>query len=135
MTTMLFEYVAEVLVLVHGDQNPSEEEWAAYLALVHKLIQAHSPLRALLVTTFGGAPNPMQRKAVVDASRDADVPACICTDSVVARGVVTAFRWLVKAPMHAVPLDDVQTALRLLNIPLDMQPEIRAAVQRLQTQL
>lgn len=135
MTTMLFERVGDLLVLVHGVQNPSETEWNAYVEYARAAVHSAQPLTALLVTTLGGSPNASQRKAILTAGGAKLVPTCVCTDSMVARGVITAISWLSSVSMHALPLHDIESALRVLEVPVQHHPAVKAVVQRLQSQL
>lgn len=135
MSTMLFERVGDVLVLVHGAADPRETEWNAYVEYARAAVHGGQPLTGLLVTTLGGSPNASQRKAILTAGGDRLVPTCVCTDSKVARGVITAIRWLASVPMHALPLNDIETALQLLSVPAEQHAAVRSVLQRLQSQL
>lgn len=132
---MLFERVRDLLVLVHGVQNPSEAEWNAYVEYARAGIYGDKPLTRLLVTTLGGSPNASQRRALLIAGGSKLVPTCVCTDSTVARGVITAIGWLASAPVHALSLGDIEPALHLLDVPAQHHPAVIAVVQRLQSQL
>jgi hypothetical protein len=132
---MLFERVGDVLVLVHGAQNPRDSEWNAYVEYARAAVHGGQPLTALLVTTLGGSPNASQRKAILAAGGDKLVPTCVCTDSRVARGVITAIRWVASVPMHALPLTDIEMALQLLDVPAQQHAAVRSVLQRLQSQL
>jgi hypothetical protein len=135
MTTMLFERVRNVLVLVHGAENPSEDEWNSYVRFVHDAQLSATPMTGLFVTTHGGAPNAVQRKSITEAAGPGDPVICVCTDSVIARGVLTAIGWIYHAPMHAFRLDEVDRALEALKVDLDRRSEVIATRTRLQLQL
>ena len=135
MTTMLFERVGAVVVLVHGREDPSDPEWDAYVAFATAALHGGAAPSGLLVTSLGGSPNAGQRKAIVAVADKQPVTTCVCTDSLIARGVVTAIRWLRAEPMHALPLHDLKGALRLLRVPTDKQDAVIAVVQRLQAEL
>lgn len=136
MKTMLFERVGETVVLVHSHESPSDTEWEAYLEFVRATVQSGTQLiTGLLVTTFGGSPNAVQRKAVLTAAGPTTIATCICSDSSVVRGAITAIRWLSDVPIHALPLRDIDAALQLLSVPVQKQPEVKAVVARLQAQL
>jgi hypothetical protein len=132
---MLFERVGDLLVLVHGAQNPSHTEWHAYVEYAHAAVRGGKPLTALLVTTLGGSPNAAQRRAILTAGGERLVPTCVCTDSKVARGVITALRWLASVPMHALPLNDIEAALHLLEVPAEQHVAVKSVLGRLQSQL
>jgi hypothetical protein len=110
-------------------------EWNAYVEYAHAAVHSAQPLTGLLVTTLGGSPNASQRKAILTAGGAKLVPTCVCTDSLIARGVITAISWLSSVSMDALPLNDLDTALRVLEVPGQHHPAVKAAVQRLQSQL
>ena len=132
---MLFERVGQVLVLAHGAKDPSDAEWNEYAASFESCQRSEAPVSGLLVVTQGGAPNAGQRKAVIAIAALRPLTTCVCTNSMVARGVITALRWLSDAPMHGLRLDEIDTALRLLNVPAQAHADVKAVVARLQRQL
>ena len=132
MRTMLYERVGDVLVLAHGVEEPADDEWDPYVRFAEACQRSERPVIGLLVTTLGGAPNARQRKAIVAVSRIRRIPTCVCTSSLLARGVVTAIRWLADAPMFALRLDEIDEALRIIKVPLDQHASIQAALTRMQ---
>ncbi|MET0388009.1 MAG: hypothetical protein ABW321_18700 [Polyangiales bacterium] len=135
MKTLLFERVHDLAVVVHSAENPSDEEWAQYARFLHEIQSSASPVKGLLVTTLGGAPNAIQRKAVLDAVGANQAATSVCTDSLIARGVLTALRWLHREPMHAFRLDEVTRAIEALPVSRERLGDACAVVVRLQTQL
>jgi hypothetical protein len=135
MSSMLIERVAGLIVAVHDEQNPSDSNWDAYVALVRESMSEGSYFRGVLVTSLGGAPNAGQRKALQMIADSQAYPTCICTDSVVARGVIIAINWLFSTPMHALPYKDLDRALAILDVPLGERSVAKAAVLRLQSAL
>lgn len=135
MRSMLVERVAGLIVAVHDEQNPSDSDWDAYVALVQESLSEGSYFRGVLVTSLGGAPNAGQRKALQTVADSKVYRTCICTDSVVARGVIIAINWLFSTPMHALPYNDLDRALAILEVPLGERSVIKAAVVRLQAAL
>ena len=133
---MLFERAGDVIVLVHGAQNPSDAEWDVYCDFVRSTQHGGGkPVSSLLVTTLGGSPNAMQRKGILAAAGHKVTPTSVCTDSTVARGVITAISWLSSAPMYALPLRAIEAALNKLGVPEQQHAEIKAVLERLQSQL
>jgi hypothetical protein len=135
MPTMLFERVEDVLVLVHGLEEPTDSEWDPYVRFAEAGQRSAKPLIGLLVSTLGGAPNAGQRKAIVAVSHIRPIPTCVCTDSMIARGVVTAIRWLTDAPMYGLRLDEVGEALQIMKVPPHQHANIQAVLARMQRQL
>jgi hypothetical protein len=135
MNTMLIESVAGLIVVAHDEGNPSDETWNEYVALVRKSVSEHSYFRGVLVTTLGGAPNAGQRKALQEVADSHAYRTCICTDSMVARGVIIAINWLFSTPMQALPYKDIDRALEILDVPPGERSVAKAAVTRLQAAL
>lgn len=135
MTTLLFERMHNLLILVHGPDNPSDVDWNSYASFVRKTQAGSAPLKALLVWTEGGAPNAMQRKAVLEATAAHETVTCVCTNSVVVRGVITALGWVSKARFHAFDFDGVDRALDTLEVPVAERAEAKRVLSRLRAQL
>jgi hypothetical protein len=130
--TMQVDRVGGLLIVAHGRANPSDEEWNEHMAVTET---ARYKFRAVLVTSLGGGPNAGQRKTLLDLAGGQTYLTCICTDSIVARGVITAFNWLSPAPMHALPYDQIERALEVLEVPVGERAEVKQAVARLHAAL
>jgi hypothetical protein len=89
--TMNWRRMARLVVTVHTEAVPSDEDWDAYMAGV----DAYLPLedQRILVVSAGGGPNGKQRKVMIDALNGARVPVAIITNSLVMRGAGTAVSW------------------------------------------
>jgi hypothetical protein len=129
---MQTDRVAGLLIVAHGRENPSDEEWNEHMAASDN---ARHEFRGVLVTSLGGGPNAGQRKTLLDLAGSQTFPTCICTDSIVARGVITAFNWLGAAHMHALPYDQIDRALVVLDMPVAERGEVKQAVARLHAKL
>jgi hypothetical protein len=83
--------MARLVVTVHTEAVPSDEDWDAYMAGV----DAYLPLedQRVLVVSAGGGPNGKQRKMMVDALNGARVPVAIITNSLLMRGAGIAVSW------------------------------------------
>jgi hypothetical protein len=132
--TMLVEYVPSLILVAHGREDPSDSDWFAYVDQLHKS-QDYPNFRGVLVTTLGGAPNAGQRKALQPIAAARPFRTCICTDSMVARGVIIAINWLFSMPIHALPYEGVEHALQLLQVPPEERGVVMAAVARMRDQL
>ncbi|HKP64707.1 MAG TPA: hypothetical protein VJV78_48555 [Polyangiales bacterium] len=100
-----------VKIAVHDTSAPTEEEWARWVGLC---AEPGDRLR-FLVESHGGAPNAKQRKALNDVLAGREVRSAVLTDSIVARGVVTALAWL-GIPLRAFPLGDYKSAGEYLGL-------------------
>ena len=134
MRSMLVERVAGLIVAVHDERNPNDAEWNEYVALVRESVSG-GYFRGVLATSLGGAPNAGQRKALQTVADAQTYRTCICTDSVVARGVIIAINWLFSTPMHALAYKEIDRALELLQVPAGERSVAKAAVVRLQAAL
>lgn len=135
MRTMLVERVVGLIVVAHDQTNPSDADWDEYVKLVTACLGDRSYFLGVLVTSLGGAPNAGQRKVLQDVADSQPYRTCICTDSVVARGVVIAINWLFSTPMHALPYNDIDRALELLAVPLGERSVVKATVARMHAAL
>jgi hypothetical protein len=111
-----------VIIAVHNARDPNREEWDVYLDLVASLKVAFDGDCARfrqLIFTDGGIPSSVQRKAVVNLARGLQnhgkVRVVIVSRSAVARGVVTAFRWL-GFPLRSCAPDELDEACAFLGI-------------------
>ncbi len=90
-TQVLTERVgSDLLLAMFATEPPAGAEWKSYLA-------AASSLKAndkMLIFSVGGAPTALQRKEVEDSTREHEGPVAVVTTSRIARGVVTALRWM-----------------------------------------
>jgi hypothetical protein len=135
MKTMLIEHVVGLIVVAHGVASPSDEDWDEYVELVRAGLSDRRSFRGVLATTLGGAPNAIQRKALQAVADSQPYRTCICTDSVIARGVIIAINWLFSTPMHALPYNDIDRALDLLDVPQGERSVTKATVARLHATL
>lgn len=90
-TTMDWRRKGRLVITVHTESVPSDEDWAEYMSQV----DAYLPLedQRIFVVSAGGAPNGVQRKMMTDALHGAKVPAAILTNDWLMRGAAIAVRW------------------------------------------
>lgn len=82
-----------VYVFVVWELEPTDSEWADFLDACR--LRANKDIRAL-IESYGAGPNAKQRKELSHllAELHIDYRAAILTDSLISRGIVTAFAWL-----------------------------------------
>jgi hypothetical protein len=114
--------VHEVIISVHNARDPRREEWDVYLDMVSSLKVAFNGDCARfrqLIFTDGGSPSSAQRKSLVDIAKGLEnhgkVRVVLVSRSVVARSVVTAFRWL-GFPMLPCAPDELDRACAFLGL-------------------
>jgi hypothetical protein len=122
--TLLFKFLGDLVLLVHGTGPPSDADWSDYVAALelHK-----DSLRCVLVVSDGPGPNAAQRSrinALVDRNRRA-VPTAVVTHSTVARGIVTVLHWF-NPGIRAFAPDHLAGALDYLGVaPTQHEPITR----------
>jgi hypothetical protein len=116
-----------VCVVVHGLRDPATQEWREY---VDDMAAHVKVLKGVLVYTAGAGPNSTQRKYLSDMwNRSAiTLPVALMTPSTVVRGMVTALNWVMPKPIRTFTPDQVEDALRYLQLNED---EARAALAKL----
>lgn len=124
---MAFAVIEGILIAVHGEQNPRQDEWDAYLTLCEE--QADD-IRSTLVVSAGGGPNSGQRSALNDLFDGKSPAVAVCTDSRATRGIVTAISWFNRS-IRAFRRTSVSEALRYLEIDEALVPMVREQVIRL----
>ena len=123
-----------VVIAVHNARNPKREEWDIYLDMVRSLrVAFDGDCRKFkqLIFTDGGVPSAAQRKAVVDIAtglKDRDkVKVAIVSRSAVARGIVTAFRWI-GFPLRSFAPNELAAAFAFLEVSKAETQDLCAAI-------
>jgi hypothetical protein len=107
----------QLVLLAHGMNPPSDEEWAQYVEVLGK---AHgSGATGLLVLTDGPGPHSTQRKLVSSF----DMRTAVLTPSQVARGMVTALSWF-GLKIRSFTLEQIDDALTFLEVDPAEQTEV-----------
>ena len=128
------ELCGSTLVIVHSTLPPTDVEWREAMEYAYSIVGA---VRGQLVVSAGGGPTPRQRQALHElfAKRvDGTPPTAVVTSSAVARGIVTAFSWVVKDRIRAFPEKQLAEACAFVGAGAEVEA-IRATVERLQRML
>jgi hypothetical protein len=121
MTKMSFAREGRTFIVAHGRDNATPEEWSAF---VHALESELPNVSGVLVFTAGATINARQREQIELLTKRGDLRMAVLTDSVMARGVVTALSWF-NVQIKAFAPHDEQHALDHLQV----APAERAAVR------
>lgn len=138
MRNTSYECVHNIAVVVHSARNPRPEEWdggLAMLAALRSAAGAHFSGFKILVFTDGGAPNAMQRKALADLTRAQNrevLRVVVISRSMVARGAITALRWL-GFPSRPFAPDQLEEAFAFLQVSRAEARDICLVVEKLCT--
>ncbi len=100
--------VGVTLVCAHSEDAPSDADWEELLEVIRKL--PHPERMRVLVHTYGGAPNSLQRAALSDVLKNMKLPVSVLTPSRLAKGAGTALRWF-NPFLRIFDADDVEKAL------------------------
>ena len=134
LSTLFFERVGDLQLIISGKDSPSASDWLTYVASVRSAVDADNPAKGLLAFSDGGGPNSVQRKQIVDAfgRYSATLPVAICTSSVIARGITTAISWISPAPLKSFEYDDVREAYAWTKAGNPSFGEVLACVRKAQ---
>jgi hypothetical protein len=117
--SMVFERAGGTMVVAHGPDNPGEAVWASFVATMKEL---RSEVGRVLVFSAGGSPNAKQRAHL--RQQVGTIHAAILTDSIVARGAVTALSWLGLSIAAFAP-PQVTGAMDYIGVPPDERELVR----------
>lgn len=121
-----------LLLGVHGEQAPSDQEWDQYCSWIPGLL-GH-PNGVSLVFTDGGAPSTAQRERLRKHLGTASRWTAVVTDKILVRGVVTAIRWFNPKVCAFAPWE-LAEALKFIGVNGAQVPSLSEAIQALDKQL
>lgn len=126
--------VNNLYVVVHNEAPPGPEEWKAY---VDAMALEAPRMRALIVHSYGGGPNTVQRQYVADMWKRVgkNPPIAVISSSRTTRGVVTALNWVLSQEIKAFPIGAEERAFEYLGLDAREQAAARACIKQLQSRL
>lgn len=145
MRTMAFKRLADFLsdadlwIVVHGKQNPGEEEWKRYIeAMGAAATSSKQRMERLptLVLSDGGGPNAIQRAAVNDLQERHGNTARVAfvSDSPLIRGVTRTMTWF-NPKFRAFSPQGLPDALDHLGVPAPKRDLVRSMILELEQEL
>ena len=135
--TIAFSFVEpRTVVLVHARENPTDEEWRAYVDALRNWVDRVGERLVSLVVTEGGGPNTVQRTDLNDTLLKAhgSFATAVITDSRVVRGMVTAMSWF-NSGIRAFAPKQLGDAVGYLELDDREHQAALAAVDHLRAQL
>jgi hypothetical protein len=119
-----------IVVLVHGELEPSDEDFEAYVADVVKNIDQ---IKGGLVYTDKVGPSAQQRARsnAAFANTGKDFEAAIMSGSRMVRGIVTALNWAVDGKVKAFSTKDFDGAVGIFNLDPDDVLKVRVTLKQL----
>jgi hypothetical protein len=113
-----------LVVMAHGPNPPADDEWAAMLEQVGPLQMDRVKV---LVCSFGGAPNTLQRGSLRDVMGEAKPHIALLTTSVMARAAGVAIAWF-QPHFKALAIDNLEAAYEHLQVPAADRPWVKASL-------
>ena len=130
--TMAHTVEGQLVLVVHGEPPPTDDEWLGYLDTLKMLLEK-GPIEQLIMTT-GGGPNVTQRKMLNEAIRGRPNRVAVSTGSTMVRGMVTAISWF-NPQIAAFAPDQLAHAFDYLSVPREKVPMLMASVRELHNRL
>jgi hypothetical protein len=116
LRTLSYIVFQDIHILIHDVHDPDQSEWDASLAAVEPFVTSNA-LKGVLVRSFGGGPNPHQRRQVIELYEGKQMPVANVSDSAVTRAITTAMSWFYRGTMRSYSPKDLPQAIRYLGIP------------------
>ena len=134
VNTILWRYLEDLplMVLVHNDMPPADDEWDVYAAKLHELQPIGRLQRVLVLGEGSTGPNSRQRQKM-HYEKEPPVKVAVVTPSFVGRGVATALSWFFA--IRAFAPTNIDDAFEYLAIPRRDWPAVRHVVATLRLQL
>jgi hypothetical protein len=128
-----FRVLQDVVIIVHGADPPSNEEWEAWLN--YYVQEAAEDRLPIYVVTEGGGPDVNQRDSLNRRFSKIKPRAAVVTSSRVARGIITALQWVGQIDLKGFAPEKRHEALVFLGVRPDMLKAIDAAVRDMQREI
>ena len=130
--SLRFAIVDHVMVIVHADVPPSDEDWARLIVVRNA---NRERLRGNLVIAPPRASiNGSQRADVAQFMKETGITIAVVTDSALIRGVARAVGFL-GVPVRAFTGNELTSALDFLIIARSRQPEFTRRIELMKLQL
>jgi hypothetical protein len=133
---LLWREVNGVLIVVHGREAPTDERWRELVLAASKTLPdgSRTPRHwaAVLIYSLGGMPTVTQRAklgTLLTVTGPAP-PVALVSDSYLARGVLTAVRWIFPAmrSIRAFALGQGSAALEWLGLDAQTREQVSDAL-------
>ncbi len=112
MRAMACSVIDHVLLVVHGDEQPDDDEWKRFLSVYDARLDE---LDGVVVVTPGPAPDLDRRAQLNELHARRVVPYALLSDSKAARGKFVALSWM-GTPVKAFDPPRVTDALSYLAL-------------------
>jgi hypothetical protein len=129
-TTISFDLRESLLLYFGTSLPPANGEWASWVEALKT--RAHAPEGARLIVVAGdGGPSVVQRKQLIEAVKTGKLKTAVVSDSLVARGIVTAFKWY-GLDLEAFTSSAIEGAYRFVSASADEAKWLRETLKTLE---
>jgi hypothetical protein len=128
MRNVALQPVGNLMIAVYNENPPTNTEHLEVLSVFRSLDLERT--RCLTVTK-GGAPTAAQRKDLTEALGGRQFRSAVVTNAHFVRGIVTALSWF-NSEIRAFSKEQMQDALKYLDVPPESWEEVLATVKRLE---
>ena len=135
MPTCAFSTFGNIILMYHSEAQPAEAEWRAYAIALCTLAEQSDKVFSLAMSD-GGGPTASQRSLVMKGlgNNARKVVSVVFTDSILVRGMITAFGWLGGNIKGYKPADLV-IGLRSVGLALEHHARVAEAFEALKTEV
>lgn len=119
-----------VHVVIHDARPPTDDEWESYLAQLRERRDSHP---RFFIESYGGGPDAKQRRALAEVVDKDAMRVAVLTDSIVARGILTALAWL-GLPQRAFAIGAQREAIAFLELDEDEAERLLEVLPRLRAE-
>lgn len=120
----MYRSAGRCIVLAHGDRSASDEEFAALVSEIERVVQVEGSARLLVYAAGDGGPNAGQR-ATLRRLSSLPLLSGIVSDSMAVRAIVTAISWFMKQPVRAFSTQEAAAVLGFLELSSQEQVVMR----------
>ena len=128
-STLVWTYVANTVLLAHR-RGPQLD---THFDLFHSDVNAHPGLTGIIVLAHDSPPPAKQRAAIQLWFRQTKARGAVLTDSLFARGAVTALSWI-GATIAAFPRSNLEAAVDFVQVPTEHHMQALRVLQELDSE-
>jgi hypothetical protein len=121
-----WDYFDSLVFVAHREMRPSDADFAEF----QRDVSAHAGLTGIVVIANNSPPSPAQRAHIQQWFEDCHARGAVMTNSVLARGAVTALSWF-GVPIRAFARDQLDAALEFVGVAPQRLAQARAVLKAL----
>lgn len=125
-SAILWTYFESLVFVAHRPGPMPEDEFLEF----DSDVRAHEGLTGIVVLAHDAPPGPKQRASIQRWFERTNARGAVLTDSIFARGGVTALRWF-GVPIAAFRRRELDAALRFVGLPADCSERAKSVLRAL----